>query len=29
MVFAKKKKKLWLIYYSVVMGLTVNSSRAP
>lgn len=25
----KKKKKLWLIYYSVVMGLTVNSSRTP
>lgn len=30
MVFAKKKKKqLWLIYYFVAMGLSVNSSRAP
>lgn len=27
MVFAKKKKKqLWLIYYFVAMGLSVNSS---
>lgn len=25
-VFAKKKQKLWLIYYFVAMGLTVNSS---
>lgn len=29
MVFAKKKKNLWLIYYFVAMGLSVNSSRAP
>lgn len=25
----KKKKQLWLIYYFVAMGLSVNSSRAP